>query len=99
MDPTMTPPFVGSMAGNVKGLKSKITAALVVVGAGPLRLAAVAWPVRLEKPDPAPKPMAKVSVELVVCRAMPPEMALPEPVLFVTAGTTLAGLRPFGARL
>ena len=54
----------------------------------------VAAPVRSVKPVDEPYPMEKERMDVSVLKVIPPEVSLPEPVLFNTAGTSFAGLSP-----
>src|SRR5882724_5622111 len=71
-----------------------ITLAFCPGGAGLWMCMAIGMPVRSVKPSAEPYPIEKCRIEVSVSNTIPEPIILPEPVLLVTTGTSLLGLKP-----
>jgi hypothetical protein len=93
----MTPPFAGSRAGKFLSVSANNAGAFEPAGAAWQITIPVTGLVKSAKPAAEPYPIAKCSRDVSVSKMTPAEMEPPEPVLFVTGGTMLAGLSPTAA--
>src|SRR5438477_4330288 len=90
----IVPPVAALVAPRLYGSKLTRTPALVPTPAGLWICIAMGTPVRSLKPAEEPYPTFAFKMPVLVSNTIPRSMVLPEPVLFVTAGTSLLGLRP-----
>src|SRR5262249_54071787 len=94
MSPKMIPPLVGLAAAKLRGSRLTSTLAFVPGPAGLWICMPIGGLVRPLKPAAEPYPTAMCMTIVPASKVMPPEMVLPDPVLFVTTGTSLLGLKP-----
>src|SRR6267378_3425195 len=93
----ISPPLVGSAAGILNPLRLVSTSASCPGDAGLWMCMATGTPVRSVNPSAEPYPTDRLRMVVSVSNTIPGPTILPEPVLLVTTGTSLLGLKPTAA--